>query len=202
MIYLEAIVIMTIEEQIYNKSIEKGSSVVKIINSLRAEGMTDGSIREFLLECERGFELNNQCFEQIVDYLLQIPLCVKNTSAIFVVYEEEWDFLLNIIDEEVRALFGVLIYIAKTNWHNSGWIKYDESQVMRLLGIKNHGKFLELIHQAVTLKLEFRVVGSKNPILCFKLPVFVRENEDELFAFDYSIEEFLTILRTSVEWGD
>lgn len=199
MIYLEAIVIMTIEEQIYNKSIEKGSGVVKIINSLRAEGMTDGSIREFLLECERGFELNNQCFEQIVDYLLQIPLCVKNTSVIFVVYEEEWDFLLNIIDEEVRALFGVLIYIAKTNWHNSGWIRYDESQVMRLLGIKNHGKFLELIHQAVTLKLEFRVVGSKNPILCFKLPVFVRENEDELFAFDYSIEEFLKILRTSVE---
>ena len=198
MSYLEAIVIMTIEEQIYSKSIEKGSSVVKIINSLRAEGMTDGSIREFLLECKRGFELNNQCFEQIVDYLLQIPLCVKNTSAIFVVYEEEWDFLLNIIDEEVRALFGVLIYIAKTNWHNSGWIKYDEPQVMRLLGIKNHGKFLELIHQAVTLKLEFRVVGSKNPILCFKLPVFVRENEDELFAFDYSIEEFLTILRTSV----
>ena len=70
---------MTIEEQICNKSIEKGSSVVKIINSLRAEGMTDGSIREFLLECKRGFELNNQCFEQIVDCILKVLINNKDT---------------------------------------------------------------------------------------------------------------------------
>lgn len=189
---------MTIEEQICKKSIEKGSSVVKIINSLRAEGMTDGSIREFLLECERGFELNNQCFEQIVDCLLKAPVKIKDTSATFVVYEDEWDFLLNVVNEEVRALFGVLIYVAKTNWHDSGWIKYDEPQIMQMLGIRNHGKFLELVHQAVKLKLEFRVVGSKNPILCFKLPVFVRENEDELFALDYSLKDFLTVLSTPV----
>ncbi len=189
---------MTIEEQIYKKSIEKGSSVVKIINSLRAEGMTDGSIREFLLECERGFELNNQCFEQIVDCLLKAPVKTKDTSATFVVYEDEWDFLLNVVNEEVRALFGVLIYVAKTNWHDSGWIKYDEPQIMQMLGIRNHGKFLELVHQAVKLKLEFRVVGSKNPILCFKLPVFVREDEDELFALDYSLKDFLAVLNTPV----
>lgn len=189
---------MTIEEQICKKSIEKGSSVVKIINSLRAEGMTDGSIREFLLECERGFELNNQCFEQIVDCLLKAPVKTKDTSATFVVYEDEWDFLLNVVNEEVRALFGVLIYVAKTNWHDSGWIKYDEPQIMQMLGIRNHGKFLELVHQAVKLKLEFRVVGSKNPILCFKLPVFVRENEDELFALDYSLKDFLTVLSIPV----
>lgn len=189
---------MTIEEQICKKSIEKGSSVVKIINSLRAEGMTDGSIREFLLECERGFELNNQCFEQIVDCLLKAPVKTKDTSATFVVYEDEWDFLLNVVNEEVRALFGVLIYVAKTNWHDSGWIKYDEPQIMQMLGIRNHGKFLELVHQAVKLKLEFRVVGSKNPILCFKLPVFVREDEDELFALDYSLKDFLAVLNTPV----
>lgn len=189
---------MTIEEQICNKMIDKGSSVVKIINSLRAEGMTDGSIREFLLECERGFELNNQCFEQIVDCLLKAPIKAKDTSATFVVYEDEWDFLLNVVNEEVRALFGVLIYVAKTNWHDSGWIKYDEPQIMQMLGIRNHGKFLELVHQAVKLKLEFRVVGSKNPILCFKLPVFVRENEDELFALDYSLKDFLAVLNTPI----
>lgn len=189
---------MTIEEQICNKSLDKGSSVVKIINSLRAEGMTDGSIREFLLECERGFELNNQCFEQIVDCLLKAPIHTKDTSETFVVYEDEWDFLLNVVNEEVRALFGVLIYVAKTNWHDSGWIKYDESQIMQMLGIRNRGKFLELVHQAVKLKLEFRVVGSKNPILCFKLPVFVRENEDELFALDYSLKDFLTVLNTPI----
>lgn len=189
---------MTIEEQICKKSIEKGSSVVKIINLLRAEGMTDGSIREFLLECERGFELNNQCFEQIVDCLLKAPVKTQDTSATFVVYEDEWDFLLNVVNEEVRALFGVLIYVAKTNWHDSGWIKYDEPQIMQMLGIRNHGKFLELVHQAVKLKLEFRVVGSKNPILCFKLPVFVREDEDELFALDYSLKDFLAVLNTPV----
>lgn len=77
------------------------------------------------------------------------------------VYEDEWSFLLNISNEEVRALFGVLIYVAKTNWHDSGWIKYDEPQIMQLLGMKDHKKFLELVHQAVKLKLEFRVVGSK-----------------------------------------
>ena len=47
--------------------IKSPKEVGKIISSLRAEGMTDGSIRELLLESEREFELNDKLFERTLD---------------------------------------------------------------------------------------------------------------------------------------
>ena len=42
--------------------IKSPKEVGKIISSLRAEGMTDGSIRETLIEAEKEFELDDKLF--------------------------------------------------------------------------------------------------------------------------------------------
>ena len=154
--------------------IKSPKEVGKIISSLSAEGMTDGSIRETLIEAEKEFELDDKLFERAVDLLLNSALLESQPvgETMIDISQQEYDFISQIGDRDVRILFAVLVYCARRNWHPTGWIKYDEQKVMELGGFKNHTRFLEVTQKASRQGLDFRVVGSKNPILCFKLSFF------------------------------
>ena len=175
--------------------IKKPQDVAQMINSLRADGMTDGSIKELLLENEREFELDDKLFEKALDLLLvaELPINLSGDERLINITQREYDFINQIQDVEVRLLFTVLLYCARENWHPTGWIKYDEQVVMQLGGFKNHKKFLEITQKAAKQGLDFRVVGSKNPILCFKLSWF---DEDSYDRFTCSLSD---LLRTFVE---
>lgn len=170
--------------------IKKPQDVVQMINSLRADGMTDGSIKELLLESEREFELDNKLFERVLELLLgaELPNNSLEDERLINITQREYDFINQIQDVEVRLLFTVLLYCARENWHPTGWIKYDEQMVMQLGGFKNHKKFLEITQRAAKQGLDFRVVGSKNPILCFKLSWF---DEDSYDRFTCSLSDLL-----------
>lgn len=170
--------------------IKSPKEVGKIISSLRAEGMTDGSIRETLIEAEKEFELDDKLFERAVDLLLNSALLESQPvgEMIIDISQQEYDFISQISDRDVRILFVVLVYCARRNWHPTGWIKYDEQKVMELGGFKNHKRFLEITQRASKQGLDFRVVGSKNPILCFKLNWF---DEDSYDIFTCSLSDLL-----------
>ena len=170
--------------------IKSPKEVGKIISSLRAEGMTDGSIRETLIEAEKEFELDDKLFERAVDLLLNSALLESQPvgEMMIDISQQEYDFISQISDRDVRVLFAVLVYCARRNWHPTGWIKYDEQKVMELGGFKNHKRFLEITQRASKQGLDFRVVGSKNPILCFKLNWF---DEDSYDVFTCSLSDLL-----------
>lgn len=170
--------------------IKSPKEVGKIISSLRAEGMTDGSIRETLIEAEKEFELDDKLFERAVDLLLNSALLERQPvgEMMIDISQQEYDFISQISDRDVRILFVVLVYCARRNWHPTGWIKYDEQMVMELGGFKNHTRFLEITQRASKQGLDFRVVGSKNPILCFKLNWF---DEDSYNVFTCSLSDLL-----------
>ena len=170
--------------------IKSPKEVGKIISSLRAEGMTDGSIRETLIEAEKEFELDDKLFERAVDLLLNSALLESQPvgEMMIDISQQEYDFISQIGDRDVRILFVVLVYCARRNWHPTGWIKYDEQKVMELGGFKNHKRFLEITQRASKQGLDFRVVGSKNPILCFKLNWF---DEDSYDVFTCSLSDLL-----------
>lgn len=170
--------------------IKSPKEVGKIISSLRAEGMTDGSIRETLIEAEKEFELDDKLFERAVDLLLNSALLESQPvdEMMIDISQQEYDFISQIGDRDVRILFAVLVYCARRNWHPTGWIKYDEQKVMELGGFKNHTRFLEVTQKASRQGLDFRVVGSKNPILCFKLNWF---DEDSYDVFTCSLSDLL-----------
>ena len=170
--------------------IKSPKEVGKIISSLRAEGMTDGSIRETLIEAEKEFELDDKLFERAVDLLLNSALLESQPvgEMMIDISQQEYDFISQISDRDVRVLFAVLVYCARRNWHPTGWIKYDEQKVMELGGFKNHKRFLEITQRASKQGLDFRVVGSKNPILCFKLNWF---DEDSYDGFTCSLSDLL-----------
>lgn len=170
--------------------IKSPKEVGKIISSLRAEGMTDGSIRETLIEAEKEFELDDKLFERAVDLLLNSALLESQPvdEMMIDISQQEYDFISQIGDRDVRILFAVLVYCARRNWHPTGWIKYDEQKVMELGGFKNRTRFLEVTQKASRQGLDFRVVGSKNPILCFKLNWF---DEDSYDVFTCSLSDLL-----------
>ena len=170
--------------------IKSPKEVGKIISSLRAEGMTDGSIRETLIEAEKEFELDDKLFERAVDLLLNSAVLESQPvgEMMIDISQQEYDFISQISDRDVRILFAVLVYCARRNWHPTGWIKYDEQKVMELGGFKNHTRFLEVTQKASRQGLDFRVVGSKNPILCFKLNWF---DEDSYDVFTCSLSDLL-----------
>ena len=170
--------------------IKSPKEVGKIISSLRAEGMTDGSIRETLIEAEKEFELDDKLFERAVDLLLNSAVLESQPvgEMMIDISQQEYDFISQIGDRDVRILFAVLVYCARRNWHPTGWIKYDEQMVMELGGFKNHTRFLEVTQKASRQGLDFRVVGSKNPILCFKLNWF---DEDSYDVFTCSLSDLL-----------
>ena len=127
--------------------IKSPKEVGKIISSLRAEGMTDGSIRETLIEAEKEFELDDKLFERAVDLLLNSALLESQPvgEMMIDISQQEYDFISQIQDVEVRLLFTILLYCARENWHPTGWIKYDEQTVMELGGFKNHKRLSLLI---------------------------------------------------------
>lgn len=170
--------------------IKKPQDVAQMINCLRADGMTDGSIKELLLESEREFELDDKLFEKALELLLvaELPNNLSEDERLINITQREYDFINQIQDVEVRLLFTVLLYCARENWHPTGWIKYDEQMVMQLGGFRNHKKFLEITQRATKQGLDFRVVGSKNPILCFKLSWF---DEDGYDRFTCSLTDLL-----------
>ena len=105
--------------------IKSPKEVGKIISSLRAEGMTDGSIRETLIEAEKEFELDDKLFERAVDLLLNSALLESQPvgEMMIDISQQEYDFISQISDRDVRILFVVLVYCARRNWHHTGWIK-------------------------------------------------------------------------------
>ena len=57
---------------------------------------------------------------------------------------------------------------------------------MSLCEIKNYGSFIDVVQRACAAGLlSFRVVGSKNPIICFKLD-FVEEDSRTQIPWELS----------------
>lgn len=88
------------------------------------------------------------------------------------------DILLNIHHDlepkyelPVKKLLLALVASYRANFHSSGWIKYDKKQIIYLAGLSKlpvmtQEKLFNYLHTSFALQM--RVVGSNNPIPCFK----------------------------------
>lgn len=86
----------------------------------------------------------------------------------------EVELLQSIMDEELcYVMFGLMLY-KKKHPHSSGWIKLDKEELGEILYPKRKTPYkgLELIYKKGYEQglIDFRVIGSKNPITCFSIP--------------------------------
>ena len=146
--------------------------MLNLAKELKKEGSSDSSLRESLSAFKTELGLSDGVFDEVINLISRTEISEEDKLETFSISIWEYEKLENIEDAEIRKLCAVLLYFVRTSWHPTGWIRYDEAKVMSLCGIKNHNFFLDVVQGACTAGLlSFRVVGSKNPIVCFKLEI-------------------------------
>ena len=146
--------------------------MLNLAKELKKEGSSDSSLRESLSAFKTELGLSDGVFDEIINLISRTEISEEDKLETFSISIWEYEKLENIEDAEIRKLCAVLLYFVRTSWHPTGWIRYDENKIMSFCGIKNHNFFLDVVQGACTAGLlSFRVVGSKNPIICFKLEI-------------------------------
>ena len=140
--------------------IKKGFSVDDIKDKISTEYQVNYKIKDFSIE-------------SVIDILVQrgIPEnLLKGESDSVEIYESEISHLKSVENADVRKILYLLLIIAKWSNHSSGWIRYDKKYLFNFWGFKyKDTEKTKVINECCKNGLDLRVVGSKNPIICFKL---------------------------------
>lgn len=97
--------------------------------------------------------------------LLINPIDIKNLNNTFYEHRET--------SPDIRRLLTAFAVYAAMNPHHSHWIKYDRKFIFYISGLDTkkpsvQESLVKTLHD--TYHLDFQVVGSNNPIACFRLP--------------------------------
>ena len=108
-------------------------------------------------------------------------------------YQEEIDELRKVDSEEARKFLYLALIVHKWNNHPSGWVKYERDDFFKFWGLKDLKKAEkeQLAQIATAHGLELRVIGQKNPTVCYN--VSFRKDCGEIVAMydnDAQIKEW------------
>lgn len=129
-------------------------------------------ILETLEKYEIKFEIKGVKIEEIVRLLVAInPPSKKEKQEEFEIYESEVRYLQSVKNEADRKILFLLLAISKYDNHPTGWIKYNRDLLFNFWGLKlTNPKKSEVIKRCCESgAIDLRVIGSKNPIVCFKV---------------------------------
>ena len=159
------------------KIIESGK--IKNIKDLRtvveywySMGNSEADILNTIGDMEFCWQIKTISPEDIVRVIIQE--CVLNSYKLSIdsltVYKSEVESLLKIQDSEVRKLMYCFLVYSKMNNHSSGWIRYDKDIIFKLGGFSiNIGN--KYISECCKNGLELRVIGTKHPLVCFRIGI-------------------------------
>ena len=98
-----------------------------------------------------------------------------------VLYNDEIEYLKTCTNNEVRKLLYSFLIYSKLYPHESNWIKYDKDAIFELSGLEcSDNKRVLLFSDCLKYKIDLTVIGSKNPIICFK---FMFPQDDNRVVF-------------------
>ena len=104
--------------------------------------------------------------------------------------------------EKIRNLLCAYLAISRYDDYESGWINYHTKKIFNISGFSKVPEKIknEIVNSLVAAGLiQLKVIGKKNPILCYKLnwrdsltPELTDENYSLLMAPDTTSKEFIT----------
>lgn len=118
-------------------------------------------------------------FETVgIDWLQIVTTIVRTSYSVLdgqfhglYLYEEEIQHLRSVASIEARKFLYLALIVHKWNNHPSGWVRYERDDFFSFWGLhilKNKEKEC-IAQEAVKYGLELRVVGSKEPIICYNI---------------------------------
>ena len=147
------------------------------LQSLLCRYVSQGKTNEEIIEDVEGFQWDFKI--QNVEQKALVNLIIKKGKANsfgrgkfenVILYESEREYLSTVPEENVRKILYLALIHSKWENHNSGWIHYSREMFFLFWGIKiSEKEKSKIIHQCSNHGMMLRVVGSKNPIVCFKI---------------------------------
>lgn len=158
---------------IENKKISSIKDLQVFVYYLLQEGFSVEEIKNKIKDYEVRYKIKDLSIDFVIDIISQngIPEnLLKNDNASVFLYQSEIDYLKNISDETVRKILFLLLVISKWSNHSSGWIRYDKKYLFDFWKIKcKENEKTKIMNECCRNGLELRVIGSKSPIICFKV---------------------------------
>lgn len=162
----------TINRLLETKEITSLDELKQLTVYFTQKGVDLLQILETLEKYEIKFEIKGVKIEEIVRLLVAInPPSKKEKQEEFEIYESEVRYLLSVKNEADRKILFLLLAISKYDNHPTGWIKYNRDLLFNFWGLKlTNSKKSEVIKRCCESgAIDLRVIGSKNPIVCFKV---------------------------------
>lgn len=161
-----------IERLLQEKVISSLGELKQLTVYFTQQGLETEQILETLEKYEIKFEIKGVKIEEIVRLLVAInPPSKKDKQEKFEIYESEVRYLQSVENEVDRKILFLLLAISKYDNHPTGWIKYNRDLLFNFWGFKlTNPQRSEVIKRCCENKaIDLRVIGSKNPIVCFKV---------------------------------
>ena len=154
-----------------SRQLLKAEEVYPAVLYLAKQQKSEEDVVNEVIKYNRQFDILNIVFEKIARQLYLRAQDEIQQNVYVGITASEIDFLTDIDDVGERKLLLLLLVAAKQSNHPSGWDAYNKAEYMRVLGVaKKPEQYAAWIKPACDDGyVELRVIGSKNPILCFKL---------------------------------
>lgn len=162
----------TINRLLETKEITSLDELKQLTVYFTQKGVDVSQILETLEKYEIKFEIKGVKIEEIVRLLVAInPPSKKEKQEEFEIYESEIRYLQSVANEADRKILFLLLAISKYDNHPTGWIKYNRDLLFNFWGLKlTNPQRSEVIKRCCEIgAIDLRVIGSKNPIVCFKV---------------------------------
>lgn len=162
----------TINRLLETKEIASLDELKQLTVYFTQKGVDVSQILETIEKYEIKFEIKGVKIEEIVRLLVAInPPSKKEKQEEFEIYESEVRYLQSVKNEADRKILFLLFAISKYDNHPTGWIKYNRDLLFNFWGMKlTKPKKSEVIKRCCEIgAIDLRVIGSKNPIVCFKV---------------------------------
>ena len=163
---------LLIERLLQEKVISSIDELKQLTVYFTQQGLETEQILETLEKYEIKFEIQGVKIEEIVRILVAInPPSKKEKQEEFEIYESEVRYLQSVKNEADRKILFLLLAISKYDNHPTGWIKYNRDLLFNFWGLKlTNPQRSEVIKRCCESgAIDLRVIGSKNPIVCFKV---------------------------------
>lgn len=162
----------TINRLLETKEIASLDELKQLTVYFTQRGVDVSQILETLENYKIKFEIKGVKIEEIVRLLVAInPPSKKEKQEEFEIYESEVRYLQSVKNEADRKILFLLLAISKYDNHPTGWIKYNRDLLFNFWGMKlTNPQRSEVIKRCCESgAIDLRVIGSKNPIVCFKV---------------------------------
>ena len=178
------------ENIVKTKKISSLSELNDVCEYMVEQGLSLERILETLgeYEIQLGVKgVNSQDLIRVVVAKIE-PTIKKDKPSEIKFYRSEIKYLKNIEDETERKILYLLLAISKYDNHPTGWIKYKRELLFKFWGLYfTNSQKTEIMNCCCESgAIDLRVVGSKNPIVCFKVNFQVFDLGEEAVSVDFN----------------